>query len=74
MKETIMERYRNARHNEVPTNEKGERWCVCGGDRGEDGNVSGGVLEWCYGENDANMMIEDMKKYQQFSELKVMLW
>lgn len=37
-------------------------WCVCGGMKGG----GGGVLEWCYDEQDANDILKEMQKYSYF--------
>lgn len=40
---------------------------------GTDGN-GGGVLEWCTSEEDAQQMLERMKKYPQFHDLAIGKW
>lgn len=40
-------------------------WCICGGEK----NGSGGVLEWCYDEQDAETILKEMQKYPYFSNL-----
>lgn len=37
-------------------------WCVCGGMKGG----GGGVLEWCYDEEDAKDILKEMRKYSYF--------
>lgn len=46
-------------------------WYVSGED---DYTFSGGVLEWCYDQKDAEERMIIMGQYSQFTNLKVGLW
>jgi hypothetical protein len=49
-----------------------EEWCVCGTDKGVNGlGRSSGVLEWCYGKEDATRMLSKMSQYARFSNLSI---
>lgn len=48
-------------------------WCISGTYVGE-GCREGGVLEWCYDEEDANELLAEMKKDPRFSELTAHVW
>lgn len=50
----------------------GELWCVSGADKLDN---SGGVLEWCYDEEDAKEILQKMNQYpDRFSNLKAQSW
>lgn len=66
---TVEERYefRNLPCNIVPKN---QLWCVSGVYEDKKKNMSGGgILEWCYNEEDANITLSQMKRDKRFSKL-----
>lgn len=49
-----------------------ELWCVSGADKLDN---SGGILEWCYDEEDAKEVLRKMSQYpDRFSDLKAQSW
>jgi hypothetical protein len=52
-------------------NEKGGSWCVTGEIKDKS---SAGVLEWCYSEDDAEMVKGVMEESGEFNHLQVELW
>ena len=49
---------------------KNKIWCVCGAYVDKKGNMKGGgILEWCYDEEDANITLFQMKRDPRFSKL-----
>lgn len=60
----------NYQYRNYPMTKSKNNWYV-GGVSITEFSKNTGILEWCIDENDAKMMLEQMKKYSQFSNLEI---
>lgn len=64
----MSERY-NYRNCPCSITDDDKLWCILGAD-----GTMCGVLEWCYDEEDAKSLLEEMQQYPQFQNLKCIAW
>lgn len=65
------EEIRNLPCNIVPND---RLWCLCGETWGEDGRTGGGVLEWCYNEEDARNELTRLWNRKDLKHLSISKW
>ena len=71
MKSPDEEQIRSLPCNIVPED---ELWALCGEKHDADGSVGGGVLEWCYNEEDARNEMARLYLRKDLKRLSISKW